>query len=146
MKKTGFVIIAILLMFTVNVFPQSKVDKNFEKLASEILDNLQKFYPVKTSEKGIHKYDYLLTDYSRRSIKSEISKLKKFERRLYKYNNSSLTAENRISQKLLKSNVDIALQDLSKIKWHQRNPYLYINDAVNSVYFLLIFEFRLRII
>ena len=141
MKKTGFVIIAILLMFTVNVFPQSKVDKNFEKLASEILDNLQKFYPVKTSEKGIHKYDYLLTDYSRRSIKSEISKLKKFERRLYKYNNSSLTAENRISQKLLKSNVDIALQDLSKIKWHQRNPYLYINDAVNSVYFLLIFEY-----
>ncbi|MCP4704824.1 MAG: DUF885 domain-containing protein, partial [candidate division Zixibacteria bacterium] len=123
-----------------NLFAQSKADNNFQKLASEILDNLQKFYPVEASEKGVHKYDYLVTDYSRRAVKNEISKLKKFERRLYKYNKSNLTTENRIGQKLLKSNLDIALQDLSKIKWHTINPHMYVNDAVNSIYFLLISE------
>lgn len=141
MKKTGLTVLLILTIFCLNIFAQSKVDKNFEKLASEILDNFQKFYPVRASEKGIHKYDYLLTNYSRRSVKNEISKLKKFTTRLYKYNNSNLTAENKLSQKLLKSNVEIALQDLSKIKWHKKNPYLYINEAVNSVYFLLISDY-----
>ncbi len=140
MKKIGLTLLLILAVFSANIYAQSKADKNFEKLASEILDNLQKFYPVKASEKGIHKYDYLLTDYSRRSVKKEISKLKKFETRLYKYNKSNLSAENRLGLKLLKSNVDIALQDLSKIKWHRKNPYLYINEAVNSIYFLLISE------
>jgi len=139
-KKIGLTLLLILAVFSANIYAQSKADKNFEKLASEILDNLQKFYPVKASEKGIHKYDYLLTDYSRRSVKKEISKLKKFETRLYKYNKSNLSAENRLGLKLLKSNVDIALQDLSKIKWHRKNPYLYINEAVNSIYFLLISE------
>ena len=117
MKKSGLTLLLLMVIFSTSIFPQSKSDENFEKLAIEILDNMQKFYPVEASEKGIHKYDYLLTDYSAGSVKDEIGKLKKFERRLYKYNNSSLSAENRIDQKLLKSNVDIALQDLSKIKW-----------------------------
>ncbi len=137
MKKTGLMILLILVMFSVNLFSQSKADENFQKLASEILDDFQKFYPVKASEKGIHKYDYLVTDYSRKSVKNKISRLKKFTTRIYKYNKINLSEENRIEQKLLRSNVEIALQDISKIKWHQRNPFIYINDAVNSVYFLL---------
>lgn len=140
MKKSGLLAIIILIIISVNVSAQSELDQNFNKLASEILDNLQKFYPVKASEKGIHKYDYLLSDYSKKSVNNEISKLKKFERRLYKYNNSNLSPENKLGQKLLKSNLDIALQDLSKIQWHKKNPYLYISEAVNSVYFLLTSE------
>ncbi len=137
MKKTGLILFFVWVMFSVNLFSQSKADEKFQKLASEILDNLQKYYPVRASEKGIHKYDYLVTDYSRGSVRSEIAKLKKFETRLYKYNNSNLTQVNRINHQLLKSNLDITLYDLSRIKWHTKNPYLYINEAVNSVYFLL---------
>jgi len=137
-KRTGLILFLIFVLFSVNIYAQSKTDQNFEKLATEILDNLQKFYPVEASEKGIHKYDYLLTDYSRKSVKNEISRLKKFITRLYKYNKVDLSKENRLGQKLIRSNVEIALQDLSKIQWHKKNPYLYINDAVNSVYFLLL--------
>jgi len=138
LKNIGLKLLLILVIFSVNVYGQSKADKNFEKLASEILDNLQKFYPVRASEKGIANYDYLVTNYSRKSVRSEVAKLKKFETRLYKYKNSKLTQENKISRQLLKSNLDLALYDLSRIKWHTKNPYLYINEAVNSVYFLLL--------
>ncbi|MCP4704687.1 MAG: hypothetical protein GY865_08765, partial [candidate division Zixibacteria bacterium] len=59
MKKIGLLLLLILLVLSSNLFAQSKADNNFQKLASEILDNLQKFYPVEASEKGVHKYDYL---------------------------------------------------------------------------------------
>ena len=139
MKNIVYLII-LLFVFSEGLSAQSKLEQNFNNMAEEILDNLQEFYPVRASEKGIHTYNYKLTDYSKGSIKDEISKLKKFEQRLYKYSNSGLSKENKINLKLLKSNVDIALQDLSKIKWHEKNPYIYIYDAIHGIYFILISE------
>jgi uncharacterized protein (DUF885 family) len=119
----------------------SKLEDNFKKMSGEILENLQSFYPVISTEKGIHTYDYLFTDYSKKSVKKEIGRLKKFETRIYKFNKSNLSPESRINLKLLKGNVDIALQNLSKIRWHRKNPYLYVNEAVNGIYLILISDY-----
>ncbi len=116
---------------------QSKLEKNFTEISQEILQNLQSFFPISATERGIHDYDYKYTDYSKNSINSEIKKLTKFETRLYKYNKSVLSSESRINLKLLKSDVDIALQDLKGIKWHKKNPYLYVNEAINGIYLIM---------
>lgn len=120
---------------------QSKLEKNFKKISEEILENLQSFYPVTATERGIHAYDYRFTDYSSKSVRSEISKLKTFETRLYKYKKSNLSSDSRINLNLLKSNVDIALLELNKIKSHKNNPYIYVSDAVNGIYLILASEY-----
>ncbi len=140
MKKIIIAALVIILYVPSAIFG-SKLEDNFKKVSGEILENLQSFYPVLSTEKGIHSYDYLFTDYSRKSVRKEISRLKKFETRLYKYNKSSLSPESRINLNLLKGNVDIALQNLSKIRWHKKNPYMYVSDAVNGIYLILASEY-----
>jgi len=122
-------------------FAQNSAESNFSQLAGEAFENLQTFYPVISTGRGIHKYDYLLTDYSPKSISAEIGKLKKFQSRLSKIKVDVLSSESRIDWKLIKSNVDIALQNLDRIKWYQKCPYIYADDAVNGVYLISISEY-----
>ncbi|MCX6825901.1 MAG: DUF885 domain-containing protein [candidate division Zixibacteria bacterium] len=135
--KRNILTLAFILLFTPLVPAQNVVENNFKELTTEILENLQSFYPVMATAKGIHKYDYLFTDYTPKSIGAEISKLKKFQSRLLQIKSSLLTSPNKIDLKLLKSNVDIALQNLDRIKWYQKNPYMYADDVVSGVYLIL---------
>ena len=111
---------------------------NFETLSNQILVSIQAFYPVKSTEMGIHSYDYHLADYSSSSVKKMTKSLNKFQTRLYKYKSAKLTREQKINYKLLKSNLDIALLDLRKIRWHKKSPQLYVDEAINGLYFLML--------
>lgn len=119
------------------LYAQSKLENNFLKLSNEILENLQAFYPVRSTERGIHSYDYALADYSSKAVKSEISKLRGYEKRLRKYRGTNLSDELKIDYRLLKCEVDLALHDLQKLKIHTVNPYLYVDKAITGVYLLL---------
>jgi len=131
----------MILLLPTAVMGQSKLEENFDKLAEDILENLQAYYPVMATEKGIHDYDYAFTDYSRSAVKSEIAKLKKFETRLYKYQKTNLSGERAVSLKLLKSNVDMALHELNAVKSYENNPYLYLRDVVNGIYLIMISDY-----
>jgi len=120
---------------------QSKAEQNLDKLAAEILENLQSYWPVNATYMGIHDYDHVFTDYSRGEVKSEIGKLKEFERRLQKYTRVSLSANRKIDLKLLKSNCDVALLQLWKLQYYQKNPNLYLDDAANGIYYILIRDY-----
>ena len=134
----NILILIVILALAVTASAQSKLERNFMSLTDEVLDNLQKFYPVFASGKGIHEYDYLLPDLSSSSIRGEISDLKKFEQRLRKYRNSDLSPEHQIDLKLLKSEVDVAMHDLQKLKWYTINPYMYVNTAMQGIYSIII--------
>ena len=138
--KRQLILILVMMFAASSIMAQSKLEQNFASISEEILENLQTFYPVTCTEKGIHDYDYRFTDYSRKSVNNQISKLKKFEQRLYKYNKSNLSEKSRLNLKLLKSDVDIALAYLNKVRVHRINPYLYASDAVNGIYLILATE------
>lgn len=110
----------------------------FDKLCKNILEGIQSFQPVKATEMGIHAYDNRLADYSSKSVKKFIKQLTSYEKKLYKYKNKKLSAHDRLNYKLIKSNVDILLQDFKKIRWHKRSPQLYVEEAVNGIYSLML--------
>jgi uncharacterized protein (DUF885 family) len=120
---------------------QSKLEQNFAKLSNQIIENLQSFYPVIATGRGIHDYDYRFTDYSSGSIRGEISRLKKFEVRLHKYIKSNLSEASSFNLRLLKSNVDMAMLDLNKIRRYRYDPYMYVDDAINGIYLVMISEY-----
>ncbi|MFH2035560.1 MAG: DUF885 domain-containing protein [Candidatus Zixiibacteriota bacterium] len=134
-------ILAIISIFAITSNAQSKLEKNFINLTDEILENLQTFFPVRASQNGIHEYDYKLPDYSNKAVSGEISKLNKFEVRLHKYSKSNLSGDNLVSLTLIKSEVDMALLDLQRIKWHRKNPYLYSSTAIDGIYYILTSEY-----
>jgi uncharacterized protein (DUF885 family) len=107
------------------------------QLGQEIIENLATFSPVTATSKGMHQYDYRLPDYSKNAIKNEISRLKKFQSRLSQIKQDQLSIADQVDWKLLKSNVDIFLQNLEKIKWYQKNPYMYVDEIVNGIYLVL---------
>lgn len=106
-------------------------------LCDEILVTLQSFYPVRSTEMGIHEYDHRFTDYSSSSVRSMVKKLKDYEKRLYKYRGAQLSPEQTVKFRLIRSNVHLALLDLTAIAWHTKLPQLYVDEAVNGLYLLL---------
>ncbi len=109
--------------------------KTIDQLSEEILSTLQSFYPVKATEMGIHSHDSFLADYSNKSVKSMIKKLDDFERDLHKL---SQTHGDELNYLLLKSNADIALLNLKEIVWHKTNPMVYVSEAIDGIYYLLL--------
>jgi uncharacterized protein (DUF885 family) len=107
-------------------------------LSEEILQSLQAFYPVTATEMGIHTYDKRLADFSAASVKNMIGRLKQYEKRLKRFESATLSRNERIDYELIKSNVDVALVNLAQIEWHKKSPQLYVDDAVNGLYFLVL--------
>ncbi|HUV31759.1 MAG TPA: DUF885 domain-containing protein [Acidobacteriota bacterium] len=130
--------LSVVLMAVTPPGPAAGKNQTFEQLAHEILETLQSFYPVRATEMGIHSYDHRLADYSSSSVKSMIKKLNDYEQQLYRFRNTRFTPAQQVDYKLIKSNVDIALQDLKQIEWHKKSPQLYVGEAVNGVYFLML--------
>lgn len=112
--------------------------EKFHAVSSDIIEAIQSFYPVHSTEMGIHSYDHRLADYSQKSVKDMIKKLKDFEVKLHKIHEASLSKDDQIDFRLVKSDLDMALLDLDKIRWYRKSPQLYVDEAVNGIYFLVL--------
>ena len=135
-------VISLLTVFLISI-PAKEVlagkKQTFDNLCLKILETMQSFYPVRSTEMGIHAYDFLLADYSSGSVKKMINKLNNYEKKLHNnFLKASLSPHDRLNYKLIKSNVDIALLDLRRICWHKKSPKLYVDEAVNGIYFLML--------
>lgn len=134
----------VLVLLLVSLLPALPVGAAKKKrqpapiLSEEILTTLQSFYPVTSTEMGIHSYDFRMCDYSQKSVKQMISRLKEFETKLGRTKTSEMSVHDRINHRLLKSDVDVALLNLNKIQWHRKSPHLYVDEAINGIYFLLL--------
>ncbi len=137
-RKAATVFLSILCVLVVFTDTESAKKYTFNELCLEILGTIQSFYPVRSTEVGIHSYDHRLADYSSSSVKTMIKTLKEYEKQLYKIKATDLSDHERINYRLIKSNVDIALLNLERIAWHKRSPQLYVDEAVNGIYFLML--------
>ncbi len=136
-----FIIVLTAVALTLTFFSGATAATNkekFDKLAVEVLETLQSFYPVKATGKGIHAFDHRLADYSSKSVKEMIKKLESYSKQIHKYRQADFSVADKIDYRLLRSNVNIALQDLKHIKWHKKSPQLYIDEAVDGIYSLLL--------
>ncbi|HKK21085.1 MAG TPA: DUF885 domain-containing protein [candidate division Zixibacteria bacterium] len=132
------ILLATVILATAGSLRAASQTAKFQQLCSDVLESLQEFYPVHSTEMGIHTYDNRLGDYSRKSVGNMIHKLTNYEKKLYKYKRASLSLHDRIDYDLIKSNVDITLQDLKQIEWYRKSPQMYVDEAVNGIYFLML--------
>jgi uncharacterized protein (DUF885 family) len=110
----------------------------FRNFSEEVLENFFEFNPVQASEKGVHRYDHLLSNYTPYSIAQEIKKLQDFQWRLKEIDVRSLEIDDQVDYELLSSNIDMALWNLVHLKEWERNPVLYVDECIYGIYFLFL--------
>ncbi|NMC43752.1 MAG: DUF885 domain-containing protein [candidate division Zixibacteria bacterium] len=137
MKRFIAVMVILLVGLSAGVAGETKNEKKFRKLSQEILESLQSFWPVHATEMGIHRHDSRFADYSPGTVKEKAEQLKKYLQRLRSLETAQLPADMATDLRLLQSNCEIGYLKLTRLEYHKTNPNLYIDDAVNGLYFIL---------
>ncbi len=131
----------LVLLVTTAATAGSKAEKNFTQLAADILKNLQQFDPVNATYMGVNDYNDRFPDYSQTSVESQRRTLRNFLARLFKYKEIRLPLDMDIDRRLLSSNCEMATLRLAEVPYHRINPNLYLDDAANGIYYILIRDY-----
>lgn len=129
-------ITAIFMVILVGVAAAG--DSRLDRLASEYLNAKSRFYPVWATNLGIHDYDTLLPDYSIQAVYGYRNRLSLFESKLREIDTMKLSMDDYIDYKVFKSNLAADNFWLTRFPLHEISPALYIDDALNSLYYLML--------
>ena len=108
------------------------------KLGQDYIDCKSRFSPVWATGMGIFDYDSLLTDYSSESIFDYRNKISIVMQKLRQMKTKKLNPDDYIDYQLLVSNIKYDEFILAKFPIHEHSPALYLEDALNSLYYILL--------
>lgn len=107
-------------------------------LADEYLDEVSfKFHPSAGTDAGLHQYDALLEDYSRKEIDREISALHKIEARIAAFDARRLDEVHAADREMLLSTARSELLTLDVIRPWEKNPDIYSSGITRSTFLIM---------
>jgi uncharacterized protein (DUF885 family) len=136
--RAALALLFVLVAVTAQAKKKSAGVLTFHEMSMRVLDSLESFDPAVATEMGIHAYDRRLADYSSSSVNRMISSLEKLRTRLNAFGTTNLKPNEKIDLRLLNSNIEVALLNLKGIGWYKRSPYLYVDEAIDGLYFLML--------
>src|SRR5438552_10595017 len=83
---------------------------------------------------GLHEYDGKITDYSRLALDAELSRLRRFDDRLTKFDPGTLSPRQSIDLRILQAAVKKDLFQMQEMSVFERNPMVYARAADVNVY------------
>ncbi|HWY27084.1 MAG TPA: DUF885 domain-containing protein [Candidatus Angelobacter sp.] len=112
--------------------------QGWDSLVDEYFEQVRfKFAPTEGTADGLHQYDSLLEDYSRKGVDAEVAALHEFEKRIGAVDPKSLDRNQAIDQEMLLSSIRGALLTLETVRPWEKNPDNYSSGISNSVYVLM---------
>lgn len=126
----------ILLILVLAFFGCNKKDKNeaFEKLSEDYLKGYLDWRPQSGVSFGLHEYDGKIADYSKKSIDTEIARLKDFDKKFSEIDSASLNTKEYYDWKLLRSNIKNELFSFEDLKVYNKNPMTYAGSIDVNIY------------
>lgn len=137
LKTCLFVLLIAVLVSIDTVVAKDKV-VTFDNICDASLDAIEEFYPVTSSGMGLRAHDRRFADYSSTTVAGAIKRMANLRAQLLGIPEATLTEYQKVNRKLVVSNLDGALTDLRDIQWHKKSPQLYVDEAVNGVYYLVL--------
>lgn len=108
------------------------------KMGDEYIALKSRFFPIWATSMGIHDYDSLLTNYYPDSVFNYRNKILVIKQRLCELDTAKLKIDDYIDYRLLRSNIEYDNFILGKFPYHEYSPALYVEEALNSIYYLMI--------
>jgi len=109
-------------------------DAEYEAVAEEYIKTYLAAHPLEGTALGLHEYDGKISDYSRLALDAELSRLRRFDDRLAKFDPSKLSARQSIDLRILQAAVKKDLFEMQDMSIFERNPMVYAGAADVNVY------------
>src|SRR5947208_2426376 len=109
-------------------------DSEYEAVAEEFIKGYFAARPLLGTAMGLHEYDGKISDYSRLALDAELSRLRRFEDRLAKFDPAKLGARQSIDLRILQAAVKKDLFEMQDMSVFERNPMVYAGAADVNVY------------
>jgi len=115
-------------------FAAQTADAEYEAVAEEYIKGYFTARPLQGTALGLHEYDGKITDYSRLALDAELSRLRRFDDRLTKFDPSKLSAHQSLDLRILQTAVKKELFQMQDMSIFERNPMVYARAADVNVY------------
>jgi uncharacterized protein (DUF885 family) len=136
-KAISFILLlAVLCLFPGGIrgFAAETEDGEYEAVAEEYIKGYLGAHPLEGTALGLHEYDGKITDYSRLALDAELSRLRRFDDRLIKFDPSKLSPRQSIDLRILQAAVKKDLFEMQDMSVFERNPMVYARAADVNVY------------
>jgi uncharacterized protein (DUF885 family) len=131
----------ILFLVALGPFPQrirsfavEAEDGEYEAVAEEYIKGYLGAHPLEGTALGLHEYDGKITDYSRLALDAELSRLRRFDDRLSKFDPGKLSPRQSIDLRILQAAAKKDLFEMQDMSVFERNPMVYARAADVNVY------------
>jgi uncharacterized protein (DUF885 family) len=132
-KAFSLVIFLVALRFNPG-FAAETEDAEYEAVAEEYIKGYLGAHPLEGTSLGLHEYDGKITDYSRLALDAELSRVRRFDDRLSKFDPSKLSSRQSIDLRILQATVKKELFEMQDVSIFERNPMVYARAADVNVY------------
>src|SRR2546421_8852494 len=104
-------------------------DSEYEAIAEEFIKGYFAARPLQGTAMGLHEFDGKITDYSRLALDAELSRLKRFEDRLQKFELSKLSQRQSIDLRILQAAIRQEIFQREVMSIYDRHPMVYARAA-----------------
>jgi len=132
--KLLLLIFLLMLCFSKAARAAQTEDAEYEAVAEEYIKTYLAAHPLEGTALGLHEYDGKISDYSRLALDAELSRLRRFDDRLAKFDPSKLSARQSIDLRILQAAVKKDLFEMQDMSIFERNPMVYAGAADVNVY------------
>ena len=115
-------------------FAAQTADADYEAVAEEYIKGYLAARPLEGTALGLHEYDGKIADYSRLALDAELSRLRRFDDRLNKFDPTKLSPRQSIDLRILQAAVKKELFQMQDISVFERNPMVYARAADLNIY------------
>jgi len=109
-------------------------DSEYEAVAEEFIRGYFVARPLLGTAMGLHEYDGKITDYSRLALDAELSRLKRFEDRLRKFDLDKLSQRQSIDLRILQGAIRKEIFQREAMSIYERDPMVYARAADVNIY------------
>src|SRR3989475_6928669 len=129
-------LLAVLWLFAQGIrgFAAQTDDTEYEAVAEEYIKTYLAAHPLQGTALGLHEYDGKITDYSRLALDAELSRLRRFDDRLNKFDRTKLSPRQSVDLRILQAAVKKDLFEMQEMSTFERNPMVYARAADVNVY------------
>jgi uncharacterized protein (DUF885 family) len=134
--RKPFLLLVILLALSLcsAVFAAPTQDAEYDGVADEYVKTYLAAHPLQGTALGLHEYDGKISDYSRLALDAELSRLKRFEDRLAKFDPAKLSQRQSVDLRILQAAVKRELFEMQDLSVFERNPMVYARAGDVNVY------------
>src|SRR5438874_11844485 len=115
-------------------FAAEAEDGEYEAVAEEYIKGYLAARPLEGTALGLHEYDGKIFDYSRLALDAELSRLRRFDDRLAKFDPGKLSPRQSLDLRILQGAVKKELFKMQEMSIFERNPMVYARAADVNVY------------